>query len=445
MAEQIARRLSAIKAEIHELPPRRFGRVHRIVGMTVEAKGLRAPLGSLCVLYAEGGRELPAQVVGFNDDVTYIMPFGDTTGMQIGAKVLLLGTSDQAWVGEGALGRVLDAEGKPLDGAPLPTDLVPIDLNGAPINPLEKTPINTTMDVGIRAINGLITIGRGQRIGLIAGSGVGKSVLLGMMTKFSNADVIVIGLIGERGREVKEFIDTSLGTEGLGRSVVIASPADHAPLLRLRATLLAHSYAEYFRQKGKHVLLLLDSLTRVAHAQREIGLAVGEPPTSKGYPPSVFSFLPKLIERSGTGGKNEGTITAFYTILAEGDDLDDPVVDIARASLDGQITLSRQLADGGHYPAIDLPASISRLMPVLANEHKQSQALEFKKLWSLYEENKDMLRIGAYQSGSDQELDRAISLRANMANYLTQGMSEHCNLDEATYSLDSLFTNDQTQ
>ena len=308
-------------------------------------------------------------------------------------------------------------------------------LNGSTPNPMERQPINRVLDVGVRALNALLTIGCGQRIGLIAGSGVGKSVLLGMLTKFTAADVVVIGLIGERGREVKEFIENTLGPEGLMKSVVVAAPADESPLLRIRATQLAHLYAEHFRAEGKNVLLLMDSLSRVAHAQREIGLAVGEPPTAKGYPPSVFSLLPKLIERSGTGRAGEGTITAMYTLLAEGDDLNDPIVDIARASLDGQVVLSRALADAAHYPAIDLMGSISRLMPTLADQEQQNLANSLRRLWTLYQQNQDLINVGAYEVGSNPDLDRAIAVRGEMENFLRQSMDEQVTIETAIAQL----------
>jgi len=278
------------------------------------------------------------------------------------------------------------------------------------------------LDVGVKAINGVLTIGRGQRIGLVAGSGVGKSVLLGMLTRFTKADVVVIGLIGERGREVQAFISESLGPEGLAKSVVVAAPANVSPVLRLKATHMTHVIAEYFRDQGLNVLMLCDSLTRVAHAQREIGLAIGEPPTAKGYPPSVFALLPNLIERGGVGRHGVGSITAIYTVLAEGDDASDPIVDIARASLDGQVMLSRKLADAAHYPAIELNGSISRLMQSLLNTDDMKQANKLRRLWSLYQQNIDLVQVGAYQMGSNLELDEAIRLHERLVNFLRQDM-----------------------
>ena len=348
MSDVVAEKLIELRHSLRDIGASDFGYVSRVVGLTIETRGLKAAMGAVCEIERESGAAIEAQVVGFSDEIIFLMAFGETSGINLGAKVRKTSEADVALVGPSALGRVLDARGQPLDGLPPLSGLRTTPMLGTPVNPMERVPIERALDVGVRAVNALLTIGCGQRIGVIAGSGVGKSVLLGMMTKYSQADVIVIGLIGERGREVKEFIEQILGLEGLRRSVVIAAPADNSPLERIRAAHLAHSYAEYFKAEGANVLLLLDSLTRVAHAQREIGLAVGEAPTTKGYTPSVIGLLPKLIERTGTGTESEGTITAFYTVLAEGDDLNDPIVDIARASLDGQIALSRELADQGH-------------------------------------------------------------------------------------------------
>jgi len=320
--------------------------------------------------------------------------------------------------------RVIDGRGEPLDGKPKPACKARLSLLGLPINPMERGPIDSVLDVGVKAINGLLTLGRGQRVGLVAGSGVGKSVLLGMMTRFTKADVVVIGLVGERGREVQAFIQESLGEDGLAKSVVVAAPANVSPVLRLKAAHMAHVIAEYFRDQGLNVLMLVDSLTRVAHAQREIGLAIGEPPTAKGYPPSVFALLPNLIERAGVGRHGHGAITAIYTVLAEGDDANDPIVDIARASLDGQVMLSRKLADAAHYPAIDLNGSISRVMQSLLSPEDLKLANKFRRLWSLYQQNVDLIQVGAYEKGSNPALDEAIRLREAMEQYLRQDMHE---------------------
>jgi flagellum-specific ATP synthase len=325
-------------------------------------------------------------------------------------------------LGNALLGRVIDGRGQPLDGKPMPELPDQLSLLGCPLNPMERGPINTVLDVGVKAINGVLTIGRGQRIGLVAGSGVGKSVLLGMLTRFTKADVVVIGLIGERGREVQAFISESLGAEGLAKSVVVAAPANVSPVLRLKATHMTHVIAEYFRDQGKNVLMLCDSLTRVAHAQREIGLAIGEPPTAKGYPPSVFALLPNLIERGGVGRHGHGSITAMYTVLAEGDDGNDPIVDISRASLDGQVMLSRRLADQAHYPAIDLNGSISRVMQTLVSPEELKMSNKLRRLWAVYEQNADLVQVGAYEAGTNPELDDAIRLRAQMVTFLQQDM-----------------------
>ena len=438
MSNLVADKLTELSHSLQDIGATDFGFVGRVVGLTIETRGLKAAMGSVCEIERESGAPIEAQVVGFSGEITFMMAFGETSGINLGAKVRKTAEADIALVGESALGRVLDARGQPLDGLPPLSGLRATPMLGTPVNPMERVPIENTLDVGVRAVNALLTVGCGQRIGVIAGSGVGKSVLLGMMTKYSQADVIVIGLIGERGREVKEFIEQILGVEGLRRSVVIAAPADNSPLERIRAAHLAHSYAEFFKANGANVLLLLDSLTRVAHAQREIGLAVGEAPTTKGYTPSVIGLLPKLIERTGTGSEGEGTITAFYTVLAEGDDLNDPVVDIARASLDGQIALSRDLADQGHFPAIDLVGSVSRLMPVLATDEQIENALRFRKIWSTYQENKELVQVGAYQRGSDHHMDTALRTITQITDFLTQKMTEASSAEESMTALREL-------
>jgi len=392
------------------------------VGLTLETRGIMAPLGACCEVLGQDGHRVEAEVVGFNDKTLYLMPFSDPVGVGPGDTVRVITNSAQIQVGDALLGRVIDGRGQPLDGKPMPDLPDQVNLLGHALNPMERGPIDSVLDVGVKAINSCLTIGRGQRIGLIAGSGVGKSVLLGMLTRFTQADVVVIGLIGERGREVQAFISESLGAEGLAKSVVIAAPANVSPVLRLKATHMTHVIAEYFRDQGKNVLMLCDSLTRVAHAQREIGLAIGEPPTAKGYPPSVFALLPNLIERGGVGRHGFGAITSIYTVLAEGDDASDPIVDIARASLDGQVMLSRRLADQAHYPAIDLNGSISRVMQNLVNPDELRLANKFRRLWSVYEQNADLVQVGAYEKGSNPELDEAIRLREPMVNFLRQDM-----------------------
>jgi len=412
----------------HSLPrlrvpePQRSGTLVRLVGLTLETRGIMAPLGALCEVIGQHGHRVEAEVVGFHEKTLFLMPFADPVGVGPGDTVRVLDASSKVRLGNGLLGRVIDGRGQPLDGKPLPELPDTLPLLGQALNPMERGPIHTVLDVGVKAINSVLTIGQGQRIGLVAGSGVGKSVLLGMLTRFTKADVVVIGLIGERGREVQAFIAESLGAEGLAKSVVVAAPANVSPVLRLKATHMTHVIAEYFRDQGKNVLMLCDSLTRVAHAQREIGLAIGEPPTAKGYPPSVFALLPNLIERGGVGRQGHGAITAIYTVLAEGDDGNDPIVDIARASLDGQVMLSRRLADQAHYPAIDLNGSISRVMPALVSADELKQANRFRRLWSVYEQNADLVQVGAYEHGSNPDLDEAIRRRESMVQFLRQEM-----------------------
>jgi flagellum-specific ATP synthase len=409
--------------------PERCGTLVRLVGLRLEARGIMAPMGSSCEIMSPDGHSIEAEVVGFNDKTLYLMPLTDPVGIGPGASVRLASDLGTASLGPALLGRVIDGRGEPLDGLPKPEGTSRLSLLGLPLNPMERGPINKVLDVGVKAINGLLTLGRGQRIGLVAGSGVGKSVLLGMMTRFTKADVVVIGLIGERGREVQAFIQESLGEEGLAKSVVVAAPANVSPVLRLKAAQMTHVIAEYFRDQGLNVLMLVDSLTRVAHAQREIGLAIGEPPTAKGYPPSVFALLPNLIERAGVGRHGHGSITAIYTVLAEGDDASDPIVDIARASLDGQVMLSRKLADAAHYPAIDLNGSISRVMQNLLNPEELKAANRFRRMWSLHQQNQDLIQVGAYEMGTNPTLDEAIRLREAMDNFLRQDM--HMGEDEA--------------
>lgn len=411
------------------------GKLSRMVGLTLEAVGCRAPIGSRCRVETKSGGSIEAEVVGFAGTRVFLMPAGELHGLEPDCRVIPLGKNSLANVGFGLLGRVLDGAGNPLDSkGPLKTD-AQISLNGTPINPLARKPIREPLDVGVRAINSLLCVGRGQRMGLFAGTGVGKSILLGMMTKFTTADVVVVGLIGERGREVNEFVLKILGEEGLKRSVVVATPADCPPLMRVHGALLATSIAEYFRDQGLDVLLLMDSLTRFAQAHREIALAIDEPPATKGYPPSVFAKLPHLVERAGNADVGGGSITAFYTVLAEGDDTNDPIADAARGVLDGHIVLSRSLADSGHFPAIDIEASVSRVMTdIVDNEHLQ-MAREIRRLYSLYQQNRDLISVGAYHPGSDRRIDHAIEKHPAIVDFLQQNMNEPVNMNR---SLDQL-------
>ena len=430
--------VDSVCSDLKSPAPERTGTLARVVGMTLEARGILAPVGALCRIENANHESFDAEVVGFHNDILYLMPFTDLSGVGPGARVRLLSSTAKAAVGNAQLGRILDGLGQPLDGKPAPVADKFLGLQGLIVNPMERGAIESSLDVGVKTINGLLTLGRGQRVGLMAGSGVGKSVLLGMMTKYTDADIVVIGLIGERGREVKEFITETLGPDGLAKSIVIASPANESPVLRLRATLLVHLIAEYWRDQGKNVLLLVDSMTRVAHAQREIGLAVGEPPTSKGYPPSVFALLPKLIERSGVGRHGHGSITAIYTVLAEGDDRSDPIIDITRASLDGQVMLSRELADAAFYPAIDLSGSVSRVMDQLVSPEQLKRATHFRRLWTLYQQNRDLIQVGAYEQGTNPELDEAIQKRPQLDAFMRQDAAERFDTDATQNALNGV-------
>jgi flagellum-specific ATP synthase len=395
-----------------------------MVGLTLEAVGCQAAVGDCCDVVASDGTGIEAEVVGFAGDRVYLMPTGDPHGLEPNARVIPRQRAGVVRVGPQLLGRVIDGAAQPLDGlGPLDCEDT-VRLMGTPINPLGRQPISEPLDVGVRTINSLLTVGRGQRIGLFAGSGVGKSVLLGMMARYTSADVIVVGLIGERGREVKEFVDRILGAEGRKRAVVIATPADNPPLMRLHGAWLTTAVAEYFRDRGASVLLIMDSLTRFAQAQREIGLAIGEAPATKGYPPSVFARLPQLVERAGNGAQGGGSITAFYTVLAEGDDQNDPIVDSARAILDGHIVLSRRIAESGLYPAIDVEASVSRAMHEIVPHDHTLIARRLRQTLATYEHNRDLIAIGAYQKGSDPRVDAAVALWPRIQMFLQQDMKE---------------------
>ena len=418
------------------------GSLTRLTGLVLEAVGIRVPVGSQCMVSMKSQSPVLAEVVGFSGDRAFLMPAGDVHGLSSGASVVpapayvavpRLGEGPLAQpsqgsgslrlpLGDGLLGRVVDAHGAPMDRLGPISDVVSLPLDRKQINAMDRSPIREPLDTGVRAINALLTVGRGQRIGLFSGSGVGKSVLLGMMARYTKADVIVVGLIGERGREVKEFIEDILGEEGLARAVVVAAPADAPPLLRMQGAAYATAVAEYFRDKGLHVLLLMDSLTRYAMAQREIALAIGEPPATKGYPPSCFAKLPQLVERSGNGLNGVGSITAFYTVLSEGDDQQDPIADAARAVLDGHIVLSRSLAESGHFPAIDVEQSASRVMHNVVPKEHFDAARRFRAINSRYEKGRDLIQIGAYASGSDPALDEAVRLHSAMTHFLQQDM-----------------------
>jgi flagellum-specific ATP synthase len=429
------------------------GTLTRLTGLVLEAAGIRVPVGSQCDIKMAGHAPVLAEVVGFSADKAFLMPAGDIHGLSSGASVVpsvpyvsvpLLGQPIRSTpqdgalrlpMGSGLLGRVVDSQGYPLDhGGPI-QDVVSEPMDRKPINAMERSPVREPLDTGVRAINALLSVGRGQRLGLFAGSGVGKSVLLGMMARYTQADVIVVGLIGERGREVKEFVEDILGQDGRARSVVVAAPADAPPLLRMQGAAYATAVAEHFRDKGKHVLLLMDSLTRYAMAQREIALAIGEPPATKGYPPSCFAKLPQLVERSGNGLHGVGSITAFYTVLSEGDDQQDPIADAARAILDGHIVLSRGLAEMGHFPAIDIEQSASRVMHnVVSREHFELARL-FRAIYSRYQKSRDLVQVGAYVSGSDPSLDQAIRLEPDMTQFLQQNMFDAASMQDSVKAM----------
>ncbi len=422
--------------------PQVEGRLCRSVGLTLQAEGLELPLGHGCQLQQDSGDWIPAEVVGFTAGLLHLMPVRHVHGVRPGTRVRPLSGGDRVPVGRQLLGRVIDGLGAPLDGAGSLEHLPRVSRQAEAINPLHRQPVRQPLDVGVRAINGLLTVGRGQRMGIFAGSGVGKSVLLGMMTRFTEAEVIVVGLVGERGREVREFIQEILGPEGMSRAVVVAAPADDPPLMRLRAAELATRIAEDFRDRGQQVLLLIDSLTRYAQAQREIALAVGEPPATRGYPPSVFARLPALVERAGNGAEGQGSLTAFYTVLMEGDDEQDPIADSARAILDGHIMLSRALAEQGQYPAIDPESSISRLLAQLREPGDVKAVHALKQCYAEYQRSRDLIQVGAYQPGSDPQLDQAIQMMPAIRAYLSQDMRQPVSLKEAHQALQSLINGD---
>jgi flagellum-specific ATP synthase len=414
------------------------GRLVAVQGLLLESAGCRLHTGQRCRVELVDGGWLDAQVVGFRDKVSYLMPFKKAAGLATGARVLPVAGNTTLQVGEQWLGRMVNGLGEPIDGLGRLGGDAPLAATPPRVNPLRKAPVEEPLDVGVRAINSMLTLGRGQRVGLMAGSGVGKSVLLGLITRQTVADVIVVGLIGERNREVREFVEKSLGPEGLKRAVLVVAPADDSPLMRVMATELCHAVAAHFRDRGQHVLLLVDSLTRYAMALREVALSLGEPPATRGYPPSVFSNLPQLVESAGNGENPNGSMSAIYTVLAEGDDQQDPVVDTARAILDGHIVLTRELAERGHYPAIDVGASISRCMAqVVPAEHAQA-ARKLKASLARHARVRDLIPLGAYQPGADPETDRAVRLQPHIEAFLCQGTREAARLDECVTQLEAM-------
>lgn len=429
---------------LHEIvettsPYRYSGKVDQVVGLTIRVKSLYAFIGEICKIVLPGGGEVTAEVVGFQSDNVILMPLGDLEGIMIGCPVIPTGKALSVGVGSKMLGQVLDGLGNPLseDAQALIHHEHEAQLYKSPPNPLTRPPIKNIMHTGVRAIDAFLTCGQGQRMGVFAGSGVGKSTLLGMISRYSDADVNVIALIGERGREVKAFLDKDLGLEGLKKSIVICATSDQPPLVRLKGAFLATAVAEYFRDQGKNVMLMMDSVTRFAMAQREVSLAAGEAPATKGYTPSVFALLPKLLERSGTSP--HGSITAFYTVLVEGDDMNEPIADAVRGILDGHIVLSRELASQSHYPAIDVPQSVSRLFHDLQSKAQVKQLSSLRHLMGAYKESEDLIQIGAYKAGTSPLIDRAVALKPALDTFLKQDIDESSSLDETLSKIQMLY------
>lgn len=413
---------------------KRYGRVKRVVGLMIESQGPESSIGDVCYIHIESKKKkIPAEVVGFKDENIVLMPFTDVSDISPGSLVEATGKPLEIKVGNGLIGNIVNSLGYPLDGSELPKGLSPVLTDGEPVNPMERPPITDIMEVGVRSIDSLLTVGRGQRVGIFAGSGVGKSTLLGMIARNTKADLNVIALIGERGREVREFIERDLGPEGLARSVVVVATSDQPALMRIKGALTATTIAEYFRDKGYHVMLMMDSVTRFAMAQREIGLAIGEPPTTKGYTPSVFSILPKLLERAGTN--LQGSITAFYTVLVDGDDMNEPIADAVRGILDGHYVLDRSLANKGQYPAINVLKSVSRVMNNIVPEEHRAMADRLREVLSTYMNAEDLINIGAYKKGSSKEIDEAIQLYPKIISFLKQGVNEKVSFAESVNEL----------
>ncbi|MCE0739118.1 flagellar protein export ATPase FliI [Bacillus sp. G16] len=422
---------------------KRYGKVKRVIGLMIESKGPASSIGDVCLIYAKGqsGKVIKAEVVGFQEENIFLMPYLEAASIAPGSIVEATGESLRVKVGAGLIGQVIDAFGEPLDGKLLPKGLSPVSTEQSPPNPMKRPPIREKMGVGVRSIDSLLTVGKGQRIGIFAGSGVGKSTLMGMIAKQTEADLNVIALVGERGREVREFIEKDLGEEGLKRSIVVVATSDQPALMRLKAAYTATAIAEYFRDKGKNVMFMMDSVTRVAMAQREIGLAAGEPPTTKGYTPSVFAILPRLLER--TGANEHGTITAFYTVLVDGDDMNEPIADTVRGILDGHIVLDRALANKGQFPAVNVLKSISRVMSNISTRQHLEAANKFRELLSTYQNSEDLINIGAYKRGSSREIDEAIQFYPQLIQFLKQGTDESALLEESIAALTSLTGNEE--
>ncbi|MEC1446088.1 flagellar protein export ATPase FliI [Bacillus haynesii] len=417
---------------------KRYGKVKQAVGLMIESKGPECSIGDVCKIYTKGDgpKAIKAEVVGFNDQNILLMPYLEAANIAPGSIVEATGESLRVKVGSGLIGQVVDAFGNPLDGSALPKGLAQVSTDQAPPNPMKRPPIREKMAVGVRSIDSLLTVGKGQRVGIFAGSGVGKSTLMGMIARETAADLNVIALVGERGREVREFIEKDLGEEGLKRSIVVVATSDQPALMRLKAAYTATAIAEYFRDKGQNVMFMMDSVTRVAMAQREIGLATGEPPTTKGYTPSVFAILPKLLERTGT--TENGSITAFYTVLVDGDDMNEPIADTVRGILDGHIVLDRSLANKGQFPAVNILKSISRVMSNIAEKDHIRAANRFREMLSIYQNSEDLINIGAYKKGSSREIDEAIQFHPKLISFLKQEVDEAASLEESISLLKSL-------
>lgn len=441
------RRLEAIETNLPGEPlhfgPSRYGLLSACDGGLLEVSGLSAPVGALCHVQQGPAQSLKAEVIGFRNGRTMMMLLGDTVSLRPGSRVSLGGTPGMVPVGERFLGRAVDGEGKPIDGREPVRTSEQWPVGGIRVGALDRTRVRETFDTGIRSLNALTTFGVGQRVGVMAGSGVGKSVLIDMIANGAQADIVVAGLIGERAREVSDFVERHMTGARKERTVVVAVPADHAPNLRLRGALLATSIAEYFRSQGKKVLLILDSLTRVAHAAREIGLLLGEPGAARGYPPSALSTITKIVERAGNSGQTGGSITGLYTVLADGDNQDDPVVDTARSILDGHIVLSREIAQRGQYPAVDVAASLSRVMADITAPEHQAAARTFRGLMAAYEANRDLVLMGAYRAGADPLLDRAIAKQQALTSFLSQGTKDEISLDRSVAELLALMSDDR--
>jgi len=410
---------------------RNFGHINRVIGLVIESIGPQASIGELCLIKGEQG-DIKAEVVGFDDNKVLMMPIGEMEGIKPGARVVATDQKLKVKVGKELLGEIIDGSGNVLSDADL-SGLNEVPVNRKPPNPLTRERIKEPLSLGVRCIDGFLTCGKGQRLGIFAGSGVGKSTLLGMAARNTNADINVIGLVGERGREVRDFIEKDLGEEGLERSIVVVATSDQPALLRVKAANIATAIAEYFRDQGEDVLLMMDSVTRVAMALREVGLAIGEPPATRGYPPSVFAELPKLLERTGTN--DTGSITALYTVLVEGDDFNEPVSDTVRGILDGHISLSRELAEASHYPAVDVLSSVSRIMEDIVSKEHEEAAARLQKLIATYNQSEDLINIGAYEKGSNPEVDKAIDKIDEINDFLTQGVNEEANYQDTVKQL----------